>query len=103
MGLDILLFDKENKRVGKREITFLLHKKIFNGKIKCNWGDLSYLRKIKDYYKTNITLKEKEIKAFSKDLVEIRSFMDACYEDELSGLIKEPCSISTKFILLLWS
>ena len=88
MGLDIMLFDKENKRVGKREITLSLHEEIFNGKIKCNWGSFSYLRKLKDYYKTNITFKENEIKAFLKDLMEFRSFMDECYEHELSGIIK---------------
>ncbi len=88
MGLDILLFDKENKRVGKRDITLSLHEELFNGKIKCNWGGFFYLRKLKDYYKTNITFKENEIKAFLKDLMEFRSFMDECYEHELSGIIK---------------
>lgn len=88
MGLDILLFDKNNKIMGEVEITLSIHEEIFNGKIKCNWGDFPYLRKLKNYYKTNVIFKDSEIKAFLNDLLKFKSFLDERYEGELSSLIK---------------
>lgn len=89
MGLDILLFDKDNKIIGQKEITLSLHEEIFNGKTKCNWSNFPYLKKLKDYYKTNIIFTDNEIKAFLDDLMGIKSFLDEGYESKLSSLIKD--------------
>ena len=89
MGLDILLFDKDNKIIGQKEITLSLHEEIFNGKTKCNWSNFPYLKKLKDDYKTNIIFTDNEIKAFLDDLMGIKSFLDEGYEGELSSLIKD--------------
>jgi hypothetical protein len=54
MGLDVVLFDKKNVKVGLIEVPNSLHEAIFKGTL--NWSSYLYLRKVKDYYKTNVRL-----------------------------------------------
>ena len=56
MGLDLLIIS-DNNEIGRLEMTENLHSEIFSEKTR--WSSHKELRKIKDYYKTNITFTKK--------------------------------------------
>ncbi|MGW9165962.1 hypothetical protein ACWGPZ_32300, partial [Priestia megaterium] len=53
-----------------------------------NWGSYLYLRKIRDYYLTNIEFSRDEIDKFIKDLENIKIFIPGDYHPSLSELIR---------------
>lgn len=85
MGLDIVMYNDKNVRMQLIEIPRSLHEAIFNGSQ--NWGSYLHLRKIKDYYKTNVRFTASEINDFIEDLKRIKQFMESYYHSDLNMLI----------------
>ena len=85
MGLDIVLFDDRNVKIGLFEIPSSLHKALFSNT--SNWGSYKYLRKIKDYYRTNVRFNRTELQQFIHDLNHIKLFVDAQHHAMLDILI----------------
>ncbi|MEK3885818.1 hypothetical protein [Paenibacillus sp. PL2-23] len=86
MGLDIVLFDEKKVRIGLLEIPNSLHDAIFTGT--SNWRSYMYLRKVKDYYKTNVRLNQSELSCFVEDLKQIRTFIDSVHHSSLDRLVQ---------------
>ncbi|MDQ1236455.1 hypothetical protein QE450_003953 [Paenibacillus sp. SORGH_AS306] len=96
MGLDIVLFDEGKVRIGLIEIPNNLHDAIFAST--SNWSSYSYLKKVKDYYKTNIYLNLYEISCFVEDLRQIRTFIDSMHHSSLDRLIQALSGANIKAI-----
>ncbi|MCP3775893.1 hypothetical protein NLX71_21720 [Paenibacillus sp. MZ04-78.2] len=85
MGLDIILYDDKNAKAGFIEIPSSLHEAIFMGTPQ--WSSYPHLRKIKDYYKTNVRLHQPDLHHFVEDLKQVRLFMDSAHHAALDSLI----------------
>lgn len=85
MGLDIILYDDKGAKAGFIEIPSSLHEAIFMGTP--HWSSYPYLRKIKDYYKTNIRFHQPDLHHFVGDLKQIRLFIDYRHHAALDCLI----------------
>lgn len=96
MGLDIVLFDEEKVGIGLIEIPNSLHDAIFVDI--SNWSSCMYLRKVKDYYKTNVRFNEYELSCFVEDLKQIRIFIDSVNHPSLDILIQALSDGSVKAI-----
>ncbi|ULL14761.1 hypothetical protein DVH26_10050 [Paenibacillus sp. H1-7] len=66
MGLDVLLYDIDNKLISMYEFDKELHKEIFSSNKR--WASYSFLRKIHDHYRTNKEFSGKELEGFISDL-----------------------------------
>ncbi|NQX63738.1 hypothetical protein [Paenibacillus qinlingensis] len=86
MGLDVVMYGGQKERLGVIEISYPLHEAIY---IKTNqWASKPLLRKLRDYYKTDITLERVDIKEFVFCLEQVKSFAhDELIFDELELLI----------------
>ncbi|QKS72329.1 hypothetical protein FLK61_37485 [Paenalkalicoccus suaedae] len=73
MGLDIVLYDNDNKILGVTEIDYALHEGLFQENN--NWKSFLFLRKLSDYYLTDITFDRKEIDNLISDLDYISLFI----------------------------
>ncbi|ODP29533.1 hypothetical protein PTI45_01016 [Paenibacillus nuruki] len=96
MGLDIVLFDEEKVGIGLIEIPNSLHDAIFTGT--SNWSSCMYLRKVKDYYKTNVRFNKYELSCFVEDLKQIRIFINSFHHPLLDQLIQALSDVSIKAI-----
>lgn len=96
MGLDVVLFDKKNVKVGLIEIPNSLHDAIFKDTL--NWSSYLYLRKVKDYYKTNVRLNQPELSCFVEDLKQIRTFIDSVHYSSLDRLVQSLSNASVQAI-----
>ncbi|MGW9103516.1 hypothetical protein ACWGPK_30065 [Priestia megaterium] len=86
MGLDMEMYGKEDQYLDFKEIEEPLHDALFH--TNNNWGSYLYLRKIRDYYLTNIEFSRDEIDKFIKDLENIKIFIPGDYHPSLSELIR---------------
>lgn len=85
MGFDLLIIS-DNNEIGRLEMTENLHSEIFSEKTR--WSSHKELRKIKDYYKTNITFTKKNLNDFISDLSEIKISIEK-NKDELQTIIEK--------------
>ncbi|MCR8929583.1 hypothetical protein NLI92_005062 [Priestia megaterium] len=86
MGLDIEMYGKEDRYLDFKEIEESLHDALFH--TNNNWRSYLYLRKIRDYYLTNVEFDRDEIDKFIMDLENIKIFIPGDYDPALSELIK---------------
>jgi hypothetical protein len=86
MGLDMEMYGKEDRYLDIKEIEESLHDALFH--TNSNWRSYLYLRKIRDYYLTNVEFDRDEIDNFIKDLEKIKIFIPGNYHPALSELIK---------------
>jgi len=96
MGLDIVLFDEKKIRIGLIEMPNSLHDAIFTGT--SNWSSYMYLRKVKDYYKTNVRLNQSELSCFVEDLKQIRTFIDSAHHSSLDRLVQSLSNANVKAV-----
>lgn len=96
MGLDIVLFDEKKVRIGLIEIPNSLHDAIFMGT--SNWTSYMYLRKVKDYYKTNLRFNQSELSCFVEDLKQIRTFIDSVHHSSLDRLVQSLSDANVKAV-----
>ncbi|EGK09928.1 hypothetical protein HMPREF9374_2731 [Desmospora sp. 8437] len=87
MGLDMLLYDQEGGLIKVLEIPVELHHNIFRETEV--WSSYLELRKIRDYYKTNVNLGPDEIKRFQDDLEQISLFLSSNGKGLARQLISE--------------
>lgn len=86
VGLDIIFYSKQGNQIKIGEIEESMHEAIF---IKNNnWGSYKYLKKIKDYYLTDVEFKGEDLNCFINDLKGIRIFIDKDYAKGLNDLIR---------------
>ncbi|MBD1373688.1 hypothetical protein IC620_15180 [Hazenella sp. IB182357] len=81
MGLDIVLYDINQNRMGVFEISEELHSAIFSPLI--NWSSYLTLRKLKDYYLTNVRFDKREIKQLVVEVNIIAKRIDNQFEREI--------------------
>lgn len=85
MGLDITAYSKDKEKAGIIEISEKLHHAIFTNGFS---GSCKTLKKIEDYYKTDLKLNsKKDISNFVNDLAYIRQFIGTDYIREIDSLI----------------
>lgn len=85
MGLDAVFYNREDQVVNEMEISADLHDGIFNKTN--NWGSYLLLRKLKDYYKTDLTLTKGEMDQLRDELKQVSIFLNSRYKSELFKLI----------------
>lgn len=85
MGLDFVLWDKDEQEIGFTEMSERLHNSIFWGSYREQVG--RYLHNLHDYYLTDITFEEKEIQLLISDLENMKSVLNDSYKQELEHLI----------------
>ncbi|CAM4151790.1 hypothetical protein [Serratia silvae] len=83
MGLDfhVVFVDDEKNHFIMSE---LLHSSIFNSSTR--WSSCKQLKKINDYYKSDVLLKNKDAILFVNDLVDISNRIDS-NKDELKKIL----------------
>lgn len=84
MGLDILIYNKENKRADICELTENIHYWLFN-EISLNEEIFNQLFKIKNYYKTDVTFSDKDLDKFISELTIIKQ--NSKYEKEIDNIL----------------
>ncbi|MDM5221125.1 hypothetical protein QUF86_10390 [Peribacillus sp. NJ11] len=85
MGLDIVMYGKSNEKLGLKEIDYFFYEALF---IKNeNWRSYSYLRKISDYYLTDIMFNREEINHLLNDFRNIRMFIPIEYQSSIDKLV----------------
>lgn len=85
MGLDLLI-TSDNNETSRLEITEDLHSEIFSEKTR--WSSHKELRKIKDYYKTNVTFTKRNLTDFISDLSETKRSIEK-NKEELQTIIEK--------------
>lgn len=85
MGLDIMIYNSEDIKVGMYEISPNLHDAIFVNTN--NWGSYLYLRKIKDYYKADVEFQKDDLAKFIIDLKQMTMFISPTNRPALESLI----------------
>lgn len=86
VGFDIVLYNKKNEKIGLIELSYKLHKAIFSEAT--NWSSYLYLRRIRDYYDTDIILEKKQLSLFLNDLQIIsKKIIDYNLNKELAEII----------------
>ncbi|MGF6949037.1 hypothetical protein QF028_001542 [Neobacillus sp. B4I6] len=93
MGLDVLLYDKNDKRIGTYEITESLHNEIFN--TKKLWRSYQELRKISEYYRSDEEYEGQTLIELINDLKRYKMFISENKQEEYQEFINE---ISHPFI-----
>ncbi|MGF7036588.1 hypothetical protein J2T17_007662 [Paenibacillus mucilaginosus] len=66
MGLDFLVYDVSSRLLSMYEMDEELHKDIFSSGQR--WASYSYLRKLHDYYRTNVEFSGKTLDGLINDL-----------------------------------
>jgi hypothetical protein len=89
MGLDVVLFDRNTRKIGLFEIPEPLHHAIFKDTV--YWRSYAYLRKISDYYRTDIRLDYTGIQHLVADLRQVRPFVNYHNQRDLDALITALC------------
>lgn len=84
MGLDIVMYDKANNRIGFYEMPEIIHNELFNSQY---YRSYIYLRELKDYYKTNKVFTKGEIDGLILDLTKCKSFISLNAQAELNKLL----------------
>lgn len=87
MGLDVLFFDKNDKKIGTYEITEALHNAIFNSKKL--WRSYLELRKISDYYLSDEAYEGQALIELVTDLKRYKLFINENKQGEYQNLINE--------------
>ncbi|MFD1427925.1 hypothetical protein JOD24_002249 [Kroppenstedtia sanguinis] len=85
MGMDLLMYDTKGNLIKVLEIPAELHHNIFRETEV--WSSYLELRKIKDYYKTNVHWGADEIKRFQSDLEQISLFLSPSGKKQAHQLI----------------
>ncbi len=85
MGLDVVLYDKNKKVIGLFEISEDLHKALFQNN---NWRSYLYLRKVSDYYTSDVRYSKKEIAILSQDLERMKIFVPSEFHSGMDKLIQ---------------
>jgi hypothetical protein len=85
MGLDVLLFDKNDKLVSMFEIDEALHKEIFSSQKR--WASYLFLRKLNDYYRTDVEFSGKALEGLIFDLINYKTLMAAEYQTTFLALL----------------
>ncbi|CAH1232840.1 hypothetical protein PAECIP111891_07103 [Paenibacillus allorhizoplanae] len=81
MGLDVLMYDDCNRLVSLYEINEELHKVIFSSHKR--WESYSYLKKLKNYYRTNEEFSGELLEGLICDLNCYKPLMAAEYHTTL--------------------
>ncbi|SMQ81062.1 hypothetical protein SAMN05444673_4115 [Bacillus sp. OV166] len=87
MGLDVLLYDKNDKRIGMYEITEALHNEIFNSKKL--WRSYLELRKISEYYRSDEEYEGQALIELINDLKRYQMFISENKQREYQEFITE--------------
>jgi hypothetical protein len=86
MGLDVVLYDDNGARLALVEIASPLHEALFAKT--SNWSSYKCLRKLRDYYRTNVTLQQDELRQLVDDLTRVRMFVDPAQHKALDALVE---------------
>ncbi len=73
MGFDVVLYNRDGKKLNFLEITESLHNEIFNSKL--IWRSYLELRKLSDYYLTDETFSGESLKNLISDLNNYKSLL----------------------------
>ena len=85
MGIDIVLYDKEGQEIGHTEIESEFHDALFIRNN--NWGSYHNLRKLRDFYLTDVKYNRKEVEKLIEDFKNVRMFMPKEYQNQVDDLI----------------
>lgn len=88
MGLDILKYSKEGKRIGMGEFDEELHQIIFRS-TSIDWEEFNYLNLINDYYKTDLAIKGESLSSFIIELKNIYNYVPKQIRFKLDQLIND--------------
>jgi len=89
MGLDVVLFDHNNSKIGLFEIPERLHHALFQDTF--YWRSYPSLRKISDYYRTNVRLDRVGMQHLITDLGQVKPFINHHDQLDLDTLITALC------------
>lgn len=85
MGLDVLLYDDENKLVSTLEMKEEFHDEIFT--FHKRWTSYLYLRKLNDYYLTNEEFSGEALKGLINDLINYKPLLSAKNQETVQLLL----------------
>jgi len=71
MGFDVVLYNRDGRKLNLFKITESLHNEIFNSKLM--WRSYLELRKLRDYYLTNETFSGEKLTNLISDLNNYKS------------------------------
>ncbi|KAB8142844.1 hypothetical protein F8S13_11320 [Chloroflexia bacterium SDU3-3] len=83
MGLDVVLLGQRGAQIGLLEIAEPLHRAIFTT---AYWGSCHRLRRLRDYYRTNLRLTGEDVRALAQELASIRRYIDPQQHAALDAL-----------------
>lgn len=98
MGLDVLIYDKNDKKIKTYEITEALHNEIFNSKK--IWRSYLELRKTSDYYLSDATYEGQALIVLITDLERYKMFINENNQGQNQSLINEITNPAIKKILV---
>lgn len=98
LGLDVLIYDKNDKKINTYEITEALHNEIFNSKKL--WRSYLELRKISDYYLSDATFEGQALNGLITDLEKYKMYINENNQGEYQSLINEISNPSIKKIFV---
>ncbi|WP_227936434.1 hypothetical protein [Alkalihalobacillus deserti] len=87
MGFDVVLYNRDGRKLNFFEITENLHNEIFNSKLM--WRSYLELRKLSDYYLTDETFSGESLTNLISDLNNYKSFISVHKLNEYEELIKQ--------------
>lgn len=99
MGLDVLIYDKNDKKIRTYEITEALHNEIFNSKKL--WRSYLELRKINDYYLSDEKYEGQGLIGLITDLERYKMFINENNQGEYQSLINEISNPAIKKIIVV--
>ncbi|WP_289136373.1 hypothetical protein [uncultured Brevibacillus sp.] len=73
MGLDVILYNCNKNKIELLVIEEALHRAIFDSSN--TWGSYQYLRKIKDYYRTDEYFNEASLRYLINDLINYQALI----------------------------
>lgn len=85
MGIDIVLYNEEDQEIGHTEIESDFHDALFIRNN--NWGSYHCLRKLHDFYLTDVKYNRKEVDKLAEDFKNIRIFVPKEYQNQVDDLI----------------
>jgi hypothetical protein len=99
LGLDVLFYDKDNKRIGMYEITEALHNEIFNSKKL--WRSYLELRKISEYYRSDEEYEGQALIELINDLKRYKMFISENKQGEYQEFINEISNPSIRKVIIV--
>ncbi|MUT64814.1 hypothetical protein [Paenibacillus sp. NEAU-GSW1] len=85
MGFDVVLYSRNKEQIGFFEIPEAVHEAIFQSNT--YWRSYVLLRKMNDYYATNVKFTAEEIAVLAKELQSMKLFIAARFHVEIDQII----------------